>query len=210
MLTMTVAPTSSALTTLASVKAELEITTTADDDYLGSLISSASAAITSWLRRGTLGKATYQETFRTPASYVWCREGRLRMMLTAFPVVSITSVTEDGNTLTANVDYDFTADGLVNRLSNNRVIAWTGATTVINYVAGWALPLDTSPTVPSDIQRAANVLIRDWYQSRGRDSTVKAQEIAGLGSMQFGTGASGDTLPAPVEALLHPWRSAVI
>jgi len=126
-----------------------------------------------------------------------------------FPLVSITSVVEDTVTLTAGSDYDFSSDGLVNRLSNNRVVPWTAATTTIQYVAGWALPSDTSPTLPSDIQRATNILCRDWYLARGRDASLRSQKLDGLGELSFGLGG-GDTLPAPVESLLHPYRAAVI
>ncbi|MCW2246209.1 hypothetical protein M2352_001800 [Azospirillum fermentarium] len=111
MLTVITPAVSQQLTTLAAVKTELKLSGTADDDWLSEVIDRASATIRRWCGR-TFALETVRETFRLLAPTE-------TLSLSRWPVASIVSVSETGNTLTAG-DYETEDDvGFVYRLTGS-------------------------------------------------------------------------------------------
>ena len=93
MISVLVPATSSRLTTLDAVKRELSIAGTSEDARLLAYVDQASAVISDYLGR-PLGQETVRETLRLSASSE-------TIMLSRWPVVSVSSVVEDGATLVA-------------------------------------------------------------------------------------------------------------
>jgi hypothetical protein len=177
------------LTTLAGLKAWLNLTSTADDDLLQSLVTAASVFIETWLGRPIL-----------LGRYTEIRDGTggRVMSLANGPVVSVMGLSIDGVTIPpstgpttpgylvgatriALVGYRFTP-----RLGN----------VVIAYTAGYA-------AVPPDVAQACNELCAMRYRERDR---------IGLASK----GLAGETtsfqvrdMPADVATLLQQYRKVV-
>jgi len=66
----------------------------------------------------------------------------------------------------------------------------------IQYTAGYA-------TVPEDVQEACAELVATWFQQRGRDLTLQAEDTAGSYRYQADP---DDQLPRRIQAILRPYR----
>ncbi len=140
-------------------------------------------------------------------------EGLTSLVLSRFPLVSITSVVEDSDApLTADVDFDFDASGVVSRLcdNGNRVRDWNSTKILVTYTAGYLLPNDASRTLPADVERAVILMIKAAYCSRTRDPLIKSENVAGVDAVTYGGigYGSSDLLPE-AESLLSPYRLPV-
>jgi uncharacterized phiE125 gp8 family phage protein len=159
------------LTTLADVKAALNISGTTDDTFLTASIERASAAVESYCNR-TFGTRTETQTFRLDRS-------RQRLILKAVPVTSITSVTEAGTTLTT-ADYELDASaGFLDRLDgSDKLSTWAASKIVVTYVAGYVLPgASGTVTLPADVQACTIDLVARAYHARGRDPQLRSEKI---------------------------------
>jgi hypothetical protein len=67
----------------------------------------------------------------------------------------------------------------------------------VQYTAGFSL-------VPDDVQEACAELVATWFQQRGRDLSLAAENVAGTYSY---SAANLDLLPPRVVALLKPYRA---
>src|SRR5579862_1762171 len=94
------------LTTLATIKAELEITDTNSDVQLGIFIDQASGECATYCKR-VFGKETVSEQFRLGQGSRLHRRSRTEeLILARYPIVSITSITEeDGTVLVQDTDF---------------------------------------------------------------------------------------------------------
>jgi len=196
--TVSVAASSRDLTVLETVKAELKITNSDSDEDLARLISDQSAVAVTFLRR-ELAQETLVDSFR-----VWCATSA-PLLLSRRPLVSITSIVEDGETLTTD-DYEIEAEtGFVWRLDgdDNRS-CWAPCKVVVTFVAGY----DLLTTLPRDIERGVLALIKRSYFSASRDPMAKAEEVEGIGRTEYWVGSvpGADGLPAETVALLAPYR----
>jgi hypothetical protein len=203
-LTVTAAPTHTNLTTPDVVAADLQIDAEGDNTQLYADIGSVSQSVSGFIGRD-LGKATLSELFRVTAR---CEALRL----TRFPIVEITSVTENGEVLDAE---DFEVDGKrrVYRLSSDCRTCWPRGKIVIVYKAGYLLPEDNGyeagqvGALPADVEKAAVIACRALYQARGRDPMVKSETVPGVIEQELwvgsdpGQGESG--LPKESERLLN-------
>lgn len=199
--TVTSAAASFDLTLLATVKSELGITNADHDADIDRWIDQASQTAATYCNR-TFAQQTYQGTWRLQ------EEARRTDMLVLphFPVASITTVVEDGVTLTA-ADYEFEAEtGFLWRLRSDERTCWAAAKVVVTFVAGYQL-LDQ---LPHDVERAVIVMVKQNYFAKARDPLVSEIEIEGVSRRKYWVGSvPGDdngALPAEVEALLNPYR----
>jgi hypothetical protein len=198
--TVSVVATSIDLTVLATVKAELVLTTVdaARDALLAAFITQASNVCANYCNR-MFAEETLVDHFRL-SCYADC------LVLSRMPVTSITTVVENGVTLTAD-DYEFdVATGFLWRLDgeDNRS-CWSSSKIVVTYVAGYEL----LATLPYDIERACITLVKQSYFAKTRDPMVKAVDLPGLERTEYWVGSvPGDssTLPDEVQALLNPYR----
>ncbi len=184
------------LTTLDAVKLELGITDGAADTYLAGLIGQASRAIESWC-----GRIFAREDVREA---VHLTEPAAVLLLSRFPLAAITSVTTEAGSL-APALYEADAEtGMLYRLTASGARSvWSPGRIVVDYAAGFLLPGEEGRTLPADIERAAILAVRNAWHTRGRDQTVRSEDVDGVGSFSYGLPSS---LPADVTDLLAPHR----
>lgn len=225
LVSVTVAPASSALTTLANVKDELQITDTNSDSYLTRQIGMASSAIARHCGR-SLGSQTVAETFRfgwqpgigpsaqQVAPYGTPLNVQMKPLLVSLPFVSsFVSVVENGGTpLVLNTDFETdTVAGLVYRLRGAIRSYWAVPTVVMTYVSGWQLPGDSPtsgvPALPAEVEGVCIALVRAAYNDRGRDMSVVMDWQEGLGRVQYAAAKSSGSMTIDDELadLLAPY-----
>lgn len=182
------------LVTLTRAKLELGITGDSQDDVLALQIADASAAARSYLCWPVVAETLIDRYRDLVCGSIW---------LSRYPVGVVTSVVEDGVTLTADDDYELDeTTGQVWRLDGNDCRRmWTFRKVVATFVGGF------NP-VPVDIQKAVLKLLTQFRLSQGRDSQVKSEEVPGVLRQDFWVGAVGENgaLPPDVSSLLDPYR----
>ena len=201
------------LTTLATVKTELEIQRTRNDAWLSRAISVGSTAIQNYCNR-MFAQQTIQDQFWF-ARNSWPRIVRdeiAPLQLTAWPTISIVSVVE-------------TIAGIVTTLGDrDRLPArrrarptdppeplgnpchWYSSPVVAVYNAGYA-------AIPADLDEAAVMLVKMRWFGRHRDPLIRSQNAVGAyeASYVMGTGPGGeDDMPAEVTALIDRYRVPVV
>lgn len=138
------------LTTTTRVKSYAGITVSTYDALITDLINAVSAEIQTWLRRRIVQTTATDEPVDSLGAYKISLEHR--------PVISYTSIIEDGTTLVEDTDYESKADekeaGVLRRLSGSVSIPWCRGmrAVVATYEHGYA-------TVPNDIGQAATELV---------------------------------------------------
>lgn len=193
------------LTILANVKAELGISTTAEDVNLETWIDQASGIITGSCNR-VFGKETVTESFRNRQR--WLEPERIILQRT--PVTAVTSVVEDGTTLVEDTDYELDYEsGIMTRLYGDYETRWNFRTLVVTYAGGYEL----LGTLPIAIERATITLVKQFRSAALRDPLLKSEEIPGVLSQTFWVGSTGDRssgIPHEVETLIAPYRNPAI
>jgi len=195
------------LTVLATVKDELGITGTAEDDKLERWIRGASSAIAAYLKR-VLAQETVRETFRLRTGSQWACHWACEpvLLLKRYPIASIASVTEDGTVLDADQYEVEPESGSLYRLCNDERRDWTAAKVVVQYAGGFVL----LPELPDAIERACISLVKHYRANATRDTAVTRRDVPGVLSETFwvGTvpGTNGD-MPADVVSLIEPYRN---
>lgn len=211
---------STKLTTVATAKAELNVTSTTDDTYIGTLIDRASAVVAGFIGNA-LGQQTAIETFRFgwspgmgPAAQTVAPYGtpltvqRKPLVLQLPNVVSITSIVENGTTLDPMApDYEFEAEAaLVWRMQDGIRSFWNVPTVVVTYVAGWVLPNDGGTrTLPFDIEEVTLALVRSAYFARGRDPNIAMDMLDGDRTQFWDRSVSGMVLDDALTARLSQY-----
>jgi hypothetical protein len=195
------------LTVLATVKAELGLTTTAEDANIETWIDQASGACATYCKR-VFGLETVTETFRNRFSYVYRQQNRLdSIRLDRIPVVSVISVVEDTVTLVQDTDFWLDPDeGLLYRLdANQNIVQWQFTQLVVNYSGGYELV----GGLPQNVERACIIQVQAIRASAIRDPNVKSENIPGVLQTVYWQPAKGDDgfLDPGVTALLDPYRN---
>jgi len=190
---ITPAPTKD-LTTLATVKAELQITSSAQDDHLTRLISEASETLAEACNR-VFGRETVKQTERIdiPVGFI---------ILDRDINPAVTSVTVNGTAL-APTEYELDEYRLY-RIMNDRRYGWFAYSKVeITYQAGFTLLTD----LPRPLERACIDLVVSTYQARGRDAGVSRIQTEGVGAVSyFDMKDWQGGFPANVQAVVDRWR----
>lgn len=201
--TVTTAPERVALTTLERVKAELGITSDATDELLAAKILEASSDIEAQTRR-SFGTRGVTERF-------WGEPGGAEYFsLRQYPVASITSVTVDDVAVDSD-EYRLDGEtGLLYRLdASGYPCLWSWCKdVVIVYTGGYEMPGSESPTLPASLQAACILMMNSYWASRGRDPSLRAEDIPGIGSATYWVGAVGESgeLPPEVMSRISPFR----
>lgn len=193
------------LTTLANAKADLGISGSTEDAYLNRRIAAASSAIERHCNR-VFARQTYTTTFRLPPGQ--SPTSGAPLVVPRAPVVSITSIVEDSDDTAISASlYQADLDaGLVYRVDSlGNLDSWGFAKAVAVYVAGYLLPDNVSPTLPSEIEDATIALVKAMRHARERDPLLKSDQVDGLGRQDFwvSTGDSSE-FPEEVRRLLEP------
>jgi hypothetical protein len=190
------------LVTLDAVKNELQVTGSADDAFLSDLIDQVSAAIETWC-----GRTFATERVRETIDQSTVTDS---LMISRFPVVEVYSASIAGaDTDVATLEIE--DGGFVYRTVDGSRRSWPVGRTVIEYDAGFALPADATPTLPTDISRAALLLVKQAYLGRNRDPLIRIEESDGVGSTTYGLGGldKGYNLPPEVQGLLVRYQISV-
>lgn len=150
------------LVSLYEAKLALNLQSSTDetiDDQLEMLIEWASAEIAALCNR-TFARETVVETFSSNEGYY------NRLYLSRYPIKTISSIDEDGETLAVDVDYRLDkASGLLTRIDS----AWV-APISISYTGGYELPNDA----PKALRQAALLMTRESYNAISRgDSSIR-------------------------------------
>lgn len=189
------------LTTSMAINTELG---TEGVDYADS-IRQWSAAIESYCGR-EFGERGLEDVFRLQAP-------RPTLMLTAYPVSSISAVVEAGTTL-AEGDYEADADaGILTRLRGDFVSLWRPGKITVAYQAGYVLPSDDAEaepsTLPADIERCCIELVARAVQSQGRDPALRSYESPDVETITFMDAdkiVMKSGLPADIATRLDQYR----
>ena len=167
---------------LSEVKAFLDITDTRNDSELESFIDRAEAIIAQ--RVGPLSPVPVTDEVHT---------GPGPILLKRFPVVSVSSATSSGATVT-DVDADLDAGVVHGTFGSAR------RSVKVSYVAGRAV-------LPEDLVAAVLVLVDHLWKSQ-RVSGTRAPGFQGYGGDSGDTNApagSGYLLPYRVQSLIEPY-----
>lgn len=193
MLTVLEPAASTDLTTLATAKAELSITGSADDVAIAALIRQASAACARYCNRPHFGREQYIQTMTGPGAFILERD----------LAPTIESVYAAGTLLTSD---DWQLDGALLVRPSSWCNPWEwpwGYSISVTYRAGFEL----LATLPDDIERAALSTIRGWYYGRGRDPSVRSISSEGIGMTTYATAGAGSVgVPPEAAEMLAPWR----
>jgi uncharacterized phiE125 gp8 family phage protein len=172
-----------ALTTLTAVKEYLKITSTDKDGLFERLINSASDAIEKFCDRKFKKREYANEKHKG--------NNRQLLRLNHYPIVSVSSVTVNGNTYTQNVDFELDEEdaeaGMLFREEGWPASNYVGGLTQdptarkrnikVTYTAGYVLPKDDDAqdprTLPYDLEQACILLVQYYYKTDIADfSTV--------------------------------------
>lgn len=205
-LTVTSAASSYDLTTLANVKAELGITDGGSDAVLSRYISGASQAAAQFCNR-VFPSETVSEQFLPRRYDRFICSGVAPLQLWRWPLITVTSVTEDDVLLVA--DQDFLVDaknGQLTRVDSSSGFprTWPNVAIVVVYSAGYA-------SIPADLEDAIIRMVTKRWSAKGRDSTLKQQSIPGVLEQTFwiATGTEAGNMTPDVTDILDNYRVPV-
>lgn len=173
------------LTTLQTVKSELDITGPNEDDKLRRSITSISKAVATYCQR-VFAQEDVSEQFRlrqpllVHGNMTFHSRHHHPLKLRRYPVSVIASVSENGTLLDPS-NYELDGEnGTLARLNNDRQTVWTASKIIIAYTAGWILPPATGRTLPEDVENAVIQMVQAARATRKRDPTVSAKTIFGI------------------------------
>ncbi|WP_156948879.1 phage head-tail connector protein [Bradyrhizobium sp. WSM1417] len=198
-----------ALTTLERVKLELGIpdSNTASNEVLQEKIDEASddieAALGFRLVRETAVETFWHEQYDSAPE---------KLVLDRTPVASITSVVVDGVAIDASTWRLDPNTGELFALCNGYPSVWLFLQSiVVSYGGGYILPPASNRTLPKGIEGACVALVSSFWAARGRDPTLRSEEIPDLISATYWVGAVGEDgeLPPDIVAKLAPFRRAI-
>lgn len=193
MATVIQAATATQLATLAALKAELSITSDAQDTQLGSYLDQASSLIADFTDR-TFPQTVWSETFRLRG------QRRRTLCLKHWPVATIVSLTVDQQLIDLTADVlDCDQAGLLHavpELHGCDDSGWWAHHVVVVYQAGYVLPGQapsqaTGTTIagevalPATLTRACLDAAKGLYHSSDRDPLVRSEAEQGIGSTSW-------------------------
>lgn len=208
-LTVTTAATVTKLATRERVKQELDITNSASDALLDAKLDEASsdieAALGFTVARESVSETFWHEGFADSPEYI---------TLNRTPVVSIDSVTLDDQVIDASLYRLDAATGQLFALnSSGYPFPWLfSKSLIVAYSGGYLLPGQSGRNLPPGIEGAAVELLSDFWLAKGRDPSVRSEEIPGVMRTDYWVGAVGEEgqLPPRVLMKLAPFRRAQV
>jgi hypothetical protein len=217
------------LTTRETVKRELSITTTDEDEIISDLIVRASSAIARETRR-VFGVETVTETMDGTGSRL--------LGLTRTPIVEVTEVTEDGTAITDWLIEDAEAGALYRpsgwgisgglRMWGTEAFAsgyilpgYRDQRYSVTYRAGYLLPSDVNPYIlpadpqnlPGAVEQACVETVKAAYFARDSDAAVGLVKVGNLSVSYRDQGQSATavgSLPPSALGLLRNYYQGVL
>lgn len=206
---VTVPAASRDLVSLETIKEELDLSGTDAnrDARLTRYIKEQSRAAENYCNR-VFAVETIEDTFfpRRDPPLVVALEGLDPLQLAKYPLVAISTLTENGADLTSGTDYlvDL-VNAQVTRLDmNGYPRRWDALPIVVTYTAGYS-------AVPDDVSAAVIRMVAQRYFANIRDPWVKSEVVEGIGRTDYIV-PSGDTgnMTADVADLLDNYRVPVV
>ena len=207
------------LTTLGVVKDDWGIDGDSSNEFLRRTISRSSKAIENFCNR-SFGWETVQDSFYIQRDdYPRFVTGGVEVLqLRRWPVVSLTSVVEQGVLLVEGTDFVTNyATGQLTRLLTDTASPrmWPATDIVAVYSAGYVLPSSVMSNLPPDIEDVASRLVYARYAERFRDPYIKAETVDGVGRVDYVTGGNatsvdGGNLTDDMRDILLNYRVPVI
>ncbi|CAB4167288.1 hypothetical protein UFOVP860_11 [uncultured Caudovirales phage] len=202
------------LTTAAKVQAVALAGATTDTTLIESMIDRASALAAGYcgLARDAIG--TFPTFGRETCRATWWAAGcaarpPLLLLPWRVPIVSITSVVEDGETLAPGDDYALQPAGMLQRLNDGAPVCWSAAKIVVTYVTGWNIP--TADVVPPDVEAAIIDQVKTMYLGRDRDGALRSETVFDVHQASYSAGGGSDIgesgLLVTVEGALAPYKN---
>ena len=147
---------------------------------------------------------------RIVASYRVYSGSSPRLLLPRTPLAEIKSVQVDG--VAIRQEEILERELFIGRINpfTLEVKAWGGEVVIVDYVGGYRMPNQSplpsgdvaSPDLPPAIFQACNLLVRDFFEQRSRESSVEAEDLGGVISSSFGS----QRISPQVTQLLAPFR----
>jgi len=193
-LTVTSAAADQLLCTVANAKIDIGISGSTEDAYLTRLVAQSSKMIANYCGR-VFKRETVTETFEVtyPAGI---------LMLSRYPLGTITSVKIDGVAILAANYHAETNTGYLRQLDDNgRTICWDCGLVEVVYQGGFS-------SIPEDLEAACIALVKARRATRDRDATVRSEEVPDVYRVSFDSGSSSGELPAEVTAVLDQYIPA--
>lgn len=166
-------PAARRLTAAANVRAVIG-SPAGDDALLEKMIDRVSAAAAKYCNLAEDAIGTPPTFGRETCTATWManRLGREGMLLLPWrvPVISITSVVDDGTTL-AGTDYRLRPGGIIERLNDGASHWWSSGKLVVVFVTGWNLE---AAGAPPDLEAAVIDQVKAMYQGRKRDGGLRS------------------------------------
>ena len=197
------------LTTAANVRSIIG-SPTGDDTKIETIIDRVSAAAAKYcqLARDAAGaEPTFgSETVR--ATWYRTNEERSQHLLLPWraPITSITSMVENGVTLTAGTHYKLFGGARMLRLSDDAPRCWPCSKIVATYVGGWTLPAD----VPPDLEDKVIEQVKATYLGGDRDPNIKSETVDQVYSATYdvpvGDGVGGSGFLESFQTALGPYK----
>ncbi len=179
------------LTTAAAVRAALKDTSSTYDTLIESIIDRVSADCVNFcnLARDIGGKQPtfVSETLRATWLITNCGRDHELLLPWRAPVTAITSVVEDGVTLTS-ADYQLTAGGILERISNDAPMPWSTGKIVVVYVAGV-----TAGTIPPELEGKVIDQVKMLYLGTDRDGALRSEAVPDVYQASYGV-IGGDSI----------------
>ncbi|WP_062208037.1 hypothetical protein [Aureimonas sp. AU12] len=187
MLTIIEKAASKALTTTVAVEAELGSFDANERGLVEEMILRASATVET-----LCGRTFALERVRETSASVLRQGGSLT--LSRWPIAEIHSVTANGSALG---DDAYALD--------HGILSGAFGRVAVEYSAGYVLPGVEGRDLPYDIERVVIELVKlDWL-SRGRDASIRSEDVDGVSSIAFfGAGSTMSAVTAPLAAYRVP------
>lgn len=195
------------LVMLTIVKEELGISSgdATHDTQLNRYIAAASAVAAQYCNRA-FQQQTVIDTFDIGIARFQA-QGEQSLQFSAWPTISVASLTENAIALVKDTDYRIDADtGIAYRLSttSGHDTSWRTTPVVATYDGNYA-------AIPLDVQDAITRLVRGRWYAKGRDPLARSESIPGVRDVAFWvpTGSDAGNLPPDVVDLLDNYRVPV-
>ncbi|MGE0722818.1 MAG: hypothetical protein AB7O45_00510 [Alphaproteobacteria bacterium] len=206
---VTVAATYRPLVTLQALHDRLGITAATNDPEMIRLVRARSDAIAAWcgLAADQTGGRTFAvETMTATWLSADCARSTRLLLPWRVPLISITSIVEDGVTLDAD-DYRTVPMGaMLERIGSDgeTPCLWSSAPIVVTYTAGWTAANIDGTDMPADLQDACLQECTTRWRARGRDPGLRSETVPDLHAWVQGYGQDGERnqLLPETEAML--------
>lgn len=206
------------LATLQALHDRLGVTAGTHDPELLRLLRARSDAIAAWcgIAPDQLGRRTFAaETMTATWLSAACARGPRLRLPWRIPVTSIASIVEDGTTLDAGDYRVLPMAAAIERVADDgeAVRCWSSGPIVVTYVAGWTRADDDASDMPADLQDAClQECVARWL-ARGRDPSLRSENVPEVHSFTVGygqDGARGQLLPETEGILAAGGYAAVV